>query len=327
MADPIKRKNVYDYYWKFAVERTNIFYRRFWNETNPWTQDDILQEYKFCNSYRACDRVSQYLIKNICYQDDSIREDNLLFQIIAFRIFSKIETWRSLIKELGHQPDLDDLESDRFEKALTATKRLNRTIYTGAFILCANDAYGKGIKHLNHVSMLKEMFFKRDIYQQIKGSASLEEVYNVLHETPLIGDFMAYQIAVDINYSEIIDFSENDFTKAGPGALRGINKMFADTNGLSASEIIMWMTDHQNDEFKRLEIDFDGLFGRALHAIDCQNLFCEVDKYCRVAVPDITSNRTRIKSRFRETPEEINYFFPPKWGINNQVLMQKAHRG
>ena len=30
----------------------------------PWTEDEILRNYKFCNSYRVNDRVSQYLLKN-----------------------------------------------------------------------------------------------------------------------------------------------------------------------------------------------------------------------------------------------------------------------
>ena len=41
---------------------------------------------------------------------------------------------------------------------------------------------------------------------------------------PLIGNFMAYQLAIDLNYSDVFNFDENDFTIAGPGALRGIKK-------------------------------------------------------------------------------------------------------
>jgi len=321
--DPIKRDTVYDYYWRFAAERTKIFYKRFQNDVYPWTEDIILQKYKFCNSFRACDRVSQYLIKDICYQENPFTEADLLFQIIAFRFFSRIDTWESLIQELGHQPNLEDLKNDSFEKALTKTKSNFGKIYTGAFILCANNAYGRTAKHLNHVSMFKDMFFTREVYQRIKDASSLEIVFNILHEIPLIGDFMAYQIAIDINYSEITNFSENDFTKAGPGALRGISKVFSDTNGLNSSEVIMWMTEHQEDEFSRLGIEFNGLFGRPLHAIDCQNLFCEVDKYCRVAVPEISSSRKRIKACYKKTANSIEFFFPPKWGINNQVHARK----
>ena len=67
-----KRQKVYDLYWYFACERQNIFLKKLNGESAPWTDDKILQEYKFCNSYRINDRVSQYLLKNvilmkICY--------------------------------------------------------------------------------------------------------------------------------------------------------------------------------------------------------------------------------------------------------------------
>lgn len=59
-----KRQEVYDLYWYFACERQNIFIKKLNGEPAPWTKDLILQEYKFCNSYRVNDRVSQYLLKN-----------------------------------------------------------------------------------------------------------------------------------------------------------------------------------------------------------------------------------------------------------------------
>ncbi len=63
---------------------------------------------------------------------------------------------------------------------------------------------------------------------------------------------------------------------------------------------------------------FDDLWGRALQLIDCQNLFCEVDKYARAAHPEVRglSGRTRIKQRFSPRTEPITAWYPPKWGIN-----------
>lgn len=79
------------------------------------------------------------------------------------------------------------------------------------------------------------------------------------------------------------------------------------------------MVDHQAEEFDRLGLPFSGLWGRPLHAIDCQGLFCETDKYCRQAAPELTSARTRIKARFTPAAEPIRLFFPPKWGINDRL--------
>src|SRR5262249_29205124 len=84
---------------------------------------------------------------------------------------------------------------------------------------------------------------------------------------------------------------------------------------LGPEQIILWMTERQDTEFGRLGIDFPGLFGRPLQAIDIQNLFCEVDKYSRVAFPELKSNRSRIKSRFTPNGALPEPFFPPKWGL------------
>lgn len=314
----VPRQGVYEHYWHFVGERQQIFERRARGDAPPWTDDPILGRYKFCNVYRAADRVSQYMIRDICY--GGAAGEDLAFQITAFRTFSRISAWETVKNELGQVPTIDDLASGRFERALSAIKDSGSKLYTGAFILCANDAYGRGIKHLNHVEMFKAMFVTGDLYDRVVAAPSLQAVYDALHVYPLMGDFMSYQTAIDLNYSELIDFSENDFTKAGPGALRGIAKVFESTRGWKPEEVIMWMVDHQEEEMARLGIEFNGLYGRPLQAIDCQNCFCETDKYCREAVPELASNRTRIKTVFASTPQPIEYFFPPKWGLKVPAL-------
>ena len=314
-ASPIPRPGVYELYWKFAYERQKAFDARTAGKPAPWTDDPIIAQYKFCNVYRATDRVSQYMIREVCYGPDKNVPADRIFQVIAFRIFSNNQTWDSLHGKLGRSPVIDDLADGSFEKALSEIKNENGKLYTGAFILCATDAYGRQQKHLNHVELFKDMFINHDLATDILTAPSLKAIYDLIHQYPLMGDFMSYQIAIDLNYSELINFSENDFTQAGPGALRGIKKVFTSTNGLSPAQIIMWMVDHQHEEFARLGYDFAGLRGRPLHAIDAQGLFCETDKYCRVAVPELKSARSRMKSSFVQNTQPIELFFPPKWGL------------
>jgi hypothetical protein len=169
------------------------------------------------------------------------------------------------------------------------------------------------------------MFLGDDLADRILDAASLRHVYNLLHGYPLMGDFMSYQTAIDLNYSPLLDFSENEFTQAGPGALRGIRKCFEDLGDYTPTDVIMWMLEHQAEEMDRLGLPFRGLFGRPLHAIDCQGLFCETDKYCREAVPELASARSRIKARFTQTPAPLDLFFPPKWGVNEAVPTAPIH--
>lgn len=84
---PIPSPGIYELYWYFAAERQRAFERRVAGEVWPWTDDPILQEYKFCNVFRAADCVSQYMIRDVCYHEEPCSSEDRLFQIIAFRTF------------------------------------------------------------------------------------------------------------------------------------------------------------------------------------------------------------------------------------------------
>lgn len=313
---PQMRKGVYELYWTFASRRQAAFEARLAGQSRPWTTDPILQVYKFCNVFRAADRVSQFMIRDVAYGEDAettVRDR--VFQITAFRTFSNIATWKSVTNELGGAPRLDHLRSGAFERALDRAKAHNGGLYTGAFILCANKAFGFDEKHRNHVALFKHMFLENACAERVLQAPSLEVVVELLQSFPLMGPFMAYQTAIDLNYSELLDFSENDYTQAGPGALRGLKKAFINLGDFSPADTILWMVDRQEEEFRRLELPFSGLFGRALHGIDCQGLFCELDKYCREAVPALASARSRIKAKYSGREGDIELFFPPKWQL------------
>jgi len=149
----------------------------------------------------------------------------------------------------------------------------------------------------------------------------MEILFNTLKQYPTIGNFLAYQYTIDINYSEVVDFDEMDFVFPGPGALDGIRKCFTDLGDYDEAEIIKYVTESQHREFQLNDIDFKDLWSRPLQLIDCQNLFCEVDKYARVAHPEVSgiSGRSRIKQIFRPKEESIKYWYPPKWKINDRI--------
>ena len=149
----------------------------------------------------------------------------------------------------------------------------------------------------------------------------MQHVFELLRSYPMIGDFLAFQFAIDINYSELTNFSEMEFVVPGPGAKDGIRKCFRSLGGLNEVETIKLVAERQQEEFKRLGIEFKTLWGRPLQLVDCQNLFCEVDKYARLAHPEIKgiSGRSKIKQIFRPNREPIHYWYPPKWQLNKLV--------
>ncbi|MGB1697350.1 MAG: nucleotide kinase domain-containing protein [Thermoplasmatota archaeon] len=317
------RKNVENLYWYFASERQKIFNARAENLRGPWTEDPILQQYKFCNVFRASDRVSQYMIRDVCYDEYDSIEDQV-FNTLAFRFFSKPETWNKLKAKLGGQIKLQHLESGEFENELGRLKRTGQTMYTSAFILCATKAYGHSEKFRNHVELFKHMFLDNGLGKELPSKQSLESIVETLREYPLMGDFMSYQVAIDLNYLPQINFSENDYVVAGPGALRGIRKAFPDVSPKDSVNVIRHMVESQDEKFEEFGYEFQGLWGRKLHAIDCQGLFCELDKYTREAMPELKSARKRIKAKYSPRQQPFQLFFPPKWGINDKIPGKQA---
>jgi hypothetical protein len=312
--------NVYKYFWEFAYYRDRIFFDRLKNPRQQ-SENKILAEYKFTNIYRILDRTTQYLVKKIVNNDKNYTDLDLLFRILLFKIFNRIETWESIESILG---DINwsnfsiDIYVQAFEKIST-----QRSLYSAAYIMPTKIGdYNYKKKYKNHLHLLKDIM-NDSLLENIKRCNSLKDVYETLLDIPSFGKFLAYQFTIDINYSRLIDFDENEFVVAGPGAVRGIEKAFENHKKFDAADIIRWLTENQKEEMNRLGYKEFGLKSRELKLIDIQNILCEFDKYTRVDMIKLEKNiiefnkGTRIKQYFKPNKSSIDYVFPKKWGRIN----------
>lgn len=321
---PAKPTLVFETYWRFAAERQAIFFRRVAGDPPPWTTDPVLQEYKFTNAYRASDRVSQYLIRHVIYTGDS-SPDEVFFRTILFKFFNKISTWERLKKALG-AISWAEYSFERFERVFAQSMASGESIYSAAYIMPSGGrGAGDGKKHRMHLRLLEQMM-RDELPARIAGAPNMGRAFDLLRAYPTIGDFLAYQYVTDLNYSPLTNFSEMEFVVPGPGARDGIRKCFSDLGGLTEAEIIKVVTQSQEQSFRTLDLPFKTLWGRPLQLIDCQNVFCEVDKYSRVKHPEFAgrTGRTRIKQRYRMTPERLDVWYPPKWGLNPNIENGRA---
>lgn len=318
---PVKPTEVYDTFWRFAAERQEIFFRRLQACPLPFTSDPILQRHKFTNAYRASDRVSQFLIKNVIY-NGSQEPKELFFRTILFKLFNKIETWSLLEDEFGGIR-YSDFTIERYDRVLTAAMVKGKRIYSAAYIMPSGGRGSVGKKHLAHLGLL-QMMMTDEVPFRLTEVRSMQEGFNLLRSYPMVGDFLGYQFITDLNYSELTDFSEMEFVVPGLGARDGLRKCFSSLGGLSEADVIRLVAERQEQEFDRLGLSFRSLWGRPLQLIDCQNLFCEVDKYARVAHPNINglTGRTRIKQTFHYNLSPIHFWYPPKWGLNTLINQQ-----
>ncbi len=250
----------------------------------------------------------------------------MVFRTLLFKFFNKIETWELLENVLG-AVTLCDYTFDRYDDVLAKAMKRGESIYSAAYIMPSAGTLGHKEKHRNHLTLLERMIAD-ELPKRLAGAGSMQRAFDLILSYPSIGDFLAYQYVTDVNYSRVTDFTETEFVVPGPGALDGIRKCFADTGGLNTAEVIRFMADRQELEFERLGIKFQDLWGRRLQLIDCQNLFCEVDKYARVRHPDVegVSGRTKIKQKFRPCATALDYWYPPKWSINETIAAERKTR-
>lgn len=328
MPEPLPTP-VYDTYWRFVTERQAMYDRRLTDPWGPWTQDPILARHRFTNVFRAADRVSQRLIGDVIQgAGRSQSPQELFYRIMLFKTFNSEQTWDAIERELGPVSWQATPPSD----VVTVLDRLHAakaTIYTAAYIM-PSPPHGHDRKHRNHMAALDSMM-QDAIPSKIERAKSLGEVYEILLSRPGIGRFLAFQYAIDLNYSPMLGFDEDEFVIAGPGAIDGISKCFTGTEGMSPEDVIRWTSAHMEEDLSRLELGFTGLFGRRPRLIDLQNCFCEISKYSRVAHPEVmgVAGRTRIKQQYdprqpKPVPQPV---FPDRWNLHVPTFARTERRG
>lgn len=304
---------VFETYWRFAAERQAIYERRLSGAPPPWTSDPVLDYFRFTNVFRASDRVSQYLIRNVIYAVDDC-DAEVVFRILLFKFFNRIETWELLEHEFG-TISLGSFDPDRATAVLSRARESGRRVYSNAYIIPPLPGWSTP-KHAGYLRLAINLV-EDGLAERVRSSGSLEELFLLLRRVPGLGPFLAYQFAVDLCYSTVVNHDEDTFVVAGPGALDGLSKVFPNMSLSRGADVILRITEEQEHWFTHFGLRFGGLFGRRLHLIDVQNLFCEISKYARIAHPEYpgVAGRTRIKQTFKPIGPMPCPYFPPKWAL------------
>jgi hypothetical protein len=258
--------------------------------------------------------VTQYLIAHVLRENQSVRDT--FFRVLLFKMFNRISTWELLERELGPL-EAGTFSVDHYASVLDAAMSAGRRLYSAAYIMPMAPGFPVARKHRSHLLLLARLLAE-SAADRVAAARTMADAYAVFRAYPMMGPFLAYQYVTDINYSCNTSFSEMEFVMPGPGARDGMRKCFADLGDFSESDAIRWVAERQEREFDRLGLPAVSLWGRRLQLIDCQNLFCEVDKYARVAHPHASgsSGRTRIKQRYHIDANPLPYVYPGKWGIS-----------
>ena len=303
--------------WKhWILERNRIYiHKEIEKKSSPWTEDPILQTFRFTNVKRWQDRESRWLIENIT-TNDSLSYIDKIYDCILFRSWNKGETFDVICGKGITKKDLMDTSLEVFRSRIDeyTKKNPNYVWFTNAFntggIKQTWKYRGRSYKYnlrnrteypgpeenipLRMIYLIRSCIEER-IAERIISSKTAEEVFTILKTIKGCADFLAYQIFVDLTYITEFPFSEDEFVVAGPGCRRGIDFLFEKREG-SYENALFYLRDHQEDLFGKgtLEREFSYLpkENRRLTVMDIENSMCELSKYCRA---HFNSGRPRNK--------------------------------
>lgn len=320
-----------DTFWQFICERQRVWYRRVVLENEPpWTDDEILRQYRFTNVYRQLDPGTQYAIQHILERDES--KPDKIFNVLIYRLIGRSETH----EHVGFQR-LDEFDPITFEEELkTRRDYQDEPVFTGAYMVSGYNQMGSSDK-VENISRLfgevKDLF--DSFYESIEESEELKQVYHAIRDLPGFGNFLSYQVLVDLLYplrtnngNSLLPYSHNDWSSPGPGAQRGLEALLFDQEKRTYLEVMRWLQHHQVEEFDRLDLHFPYLQDSdgqrmELSLADIQNCLCEFYKYHKILHAEGRARRrfripnsrspAELKTIYADYPVSLNpqHYAPP----------------
>lgn len=251
-----------DTLWYWMRERHRIYERRHAGQPKPWTDDPILQSYKFVNVFRRLDTGTKWLLDNFLIPHQLEAESLLVHNICWYRCFNWYETGAAI----GWNTDW--LRGEIYNKLKDRAK-----VFTGAYIIHSELGMSK---LLSMIDVAGELFNHRhDISGVARESRSLEATFNYLQLHKHIGPFMAYQMVLDMMYTKVLRDADDRYGWAcvGPGAKRGLMRLQMPYGYRTGVKSMLELTQEARTalgNFPPVDIH------------DIEFSLCELDKYMRV---------------------------------------------
>lgn len=257
-------------YW--ISEREAIRLRREEGEGQPWTDDFILNTYRFCNVRRMDDKVSRWLMENwyIPYRGHR----NMLKACALARFFNLPSTLEHLTNPVFHDGYLASTI-----KAVVRHLRddIGQPVFNGAYIVRGHVAADGADK----IEAVVDAYVGRMLKaQDVIIPSSMRETWLRLATCYGFGSFMAGQVTADLRWAVPGTWIDKDeWAPPGPGSMRGLNRFLERDikTTYTEGEFVTYLTAIIDSCYPLLPPE---LVSR-MEAIDWQNCLCEFDKYER----------------------------------------------
>jgi len=300
--------------FEYMRERHSIHLRRQAGKPWPWTEDPILQQFRFCNVYREKDRTTIWLRDNI--RERLRSSPDVLLATVLFRWFNRITTGEAIFCQMSvlseNKTPWEMWQAHPDGNAEDFCEMLQQSIrsycgkgpyVTGSYIIKTPDGRDKldGVLWCVEQFMTREVPYlegfitQREVAQDLldrPGEVSLADVWFWLKDFPYLGGFMAAQIVADIKHTDLLARAPDWWTWAspGPGSMRGLNVV------CGREPTTPWKPGEWYDRLRELQLLLDPLVESEgmprLCAQDVQNNCCEYFKFTRGSSRQKFRNRT-----------------------------------
>lgn len=273
---------------EFMRKRENLRLQKEAGRPWPWSDDSILNEYKFTNVKRENDRTTKWMREHWTRINDNGPWGEIIFNCAVFRYFGTVEFAQSIgwIREWQPFEILEIAE---------ARRRRGERVFTGAYIIPTLGLRGSKARAVIF-GVLSPLWDARNSLAKVAElTQSWQAVALEMRGLPGFGGtgFMTKEVLQDVMQTPVLRNAKdkNTWCPAGPGARRGLNRIYG------------FELEKQRPEADLLR-EMLHLFGLArghdqlghinfeLHDIQFQ--LCEFDKYERTRLGE-----GRPKSRYR----------------------------
>ncbi len=267
----------------FMLERHQIYLRRFVEKLPPpWTDDPILRKFKFTNIYRELDTVTIWIREHI--REPYAKHPNLWFMLCLARQINWPDTLQELMDK-GAWP-VDTWNPRKARAVMLARKARGDKLYTGAYMLTAHKGRDPATPpdkaYLTCYPVLTPLWKEREkIALPALEKKSLQAFCEMLKPYHGWGGFTSYEVACDLRWTRYLkDASDiNTWANAGPGAVRGLNRVFGREPKASLNQKIAL------DEMRLLQQQIQKRWPKAWPALELREIehsLCEFYKMEKV---------------------------------------------